>query len=146
MAAAKTHISLNVRDIARSTQFYSSFFGVSPHKERPGYANFDLEDPPLKLALNEYSDELGRGTLNHLGILVDSVEKVVAAKERLEKDALVSFTEENVLCCYARQDKVWVHDPDGNAWEVYTITDNLMEGVHEEPPRETACCAPTCCA
>jgi catechol 2,3-dioxygenase-like lactoylglutathione lyase family enzyme len=151
MAAAKLHLSLNVSDIKRSTDWYATFFGVAPHKERPGYANFDLESPPLKLALNEHAPGAG-GSLNHLGILVDSTAEVEGAKTRLEQAGLVTFSEENVTCCYARQDKVWVRDPDNNAWEIYTLVDDMTE-VHDHEDHELpagACCttqpkAEACC-
>lgn len=155
MTAAKTHLSLNVRDVERSVAFYEAFFGVPAHKRRPGYANFDLDSPALKLALQEREKETGAainrfnlrviseqepdggGALNHLGIVVSSTDDVSAAKERLEKAGLVTFSEENVLCCYAMQDKIWVRDPDGNAWEVYTLLDD-MEDDHDHAPQ--ACC------
>ncbi|MDX2065392.1 MAG: ArsI/CadI family heavy metal resistance metalloenzyme [Fimbriimonadaceae bacterium] len=125
----KTHISLNVRDIELSTRWYAALFGQSPAKERPGYANFSLEQPPLKLALNQIApnqtEGVGKGPVNHFGIQVAHSENVASAKQRFEDAGLVTFTEENVTCCYAVQDKVWVTDPDGNAWEVYAVTDEL---------------------
>lgn len=152
MAAAKTHLSLNVDDLERSIRWYEAFFGEPAHKRRPGYANFDLESPALKLALNEHDAGRG-GPLNHLGILVSSTEEVLAAKGRLEGAGLVTFSEENVTCCYAKQDKIWVRDPDGNAWEVYSLLDDLDEDVgHEEAGAEVvACCTPgsnagACCS
>lgn len=147
MAVAKTHISLNVADVDRSVAFYEAFFGVPAHKRRPGYANFDLESPALKLALNA-GGPTGDGRLNHLGVVVDSVEEVAAARERLASEGLVSFDEGDTVCCHARQDKVWATDPDGNAWEVYTILDDMMDGAFEAPPAEGACCTKTetvCC-
>lgn len=123
----KIHLSLNVTDLAKSIRFYEAFLGAPPHKQRPGYANFDVEEPPLKLALNEYPVESGGGALNHLGLMVSSVEEVDAAKERLKAAGLATFDETDTTCCYARQDKVWAHDPDGNAWEIYVLTDDLMD-------------------
>ena len=124
---AKIHLSLNVSDLARSVAFYQVFLGVLPHKERPGYANFDVVEPPLKLALNEHPVTLDTGRLSHLGILMETSSLVQAAKERLQAAGLATFDETDTTCCYARQDKVWVHDPDGTAWEVYVITDDLEE-------------------
>jgi catechol 2,3-dioxygenase-like lactoylglutathione lyase family enzyme len=150
MNAVKTHLSLNVVDVEKSTAWYEAFFGVPAHKRRPGYANFDIESPGLKLALNQSKPE-GTGTLNHLGILVESTADVLAAKERVEKSGLATFSEENVNCCYAVQDKIWVRDPDGNQWEVYTILDDL-EHEHEhhaQPAEGQACCAGStspCCS
>lgn len=118
------HLSLVVRDLEASVRFYEAFFGVGTHKRRPGYANFDLEWPPLKLALVEGEPTTG-GSLDHLGILVDSKEEVEGAKRRMMAAGLTTFSEEEVTCCYATQDKIWVTDPDGNSWEVYVLLDDL---------------------
>lgn len=125
---AKTHISLNVSNIDRSVAFYEALFGQPTHKRRPGYANFDIANPPLKLALQENAPE-GSGTprLSHLGIQVGSVEEVNAQRERLETSGVVAFNEGDTVCCYARQDKVWVTDPDGNSWEVYVLLDEMED-------------------
>jgi catechol 2,3-dioxygenase-like lactoylglutathione lyase family enzyme len=131
----KTHISLNVADVARSTEFYQAFFGLPPHKVRPGYANFDVADPPLKLALTEKPARAGAGPLNHLGLLVADTAAVHAAKDRLTAAGLASFDEMDTTCCYAKQDKIWVHDPDGIEWEVYALTDDMQ-------PEATV---PACC-
>lgn len=157
---AKTHVSLNVRDVEQSTAFYEAFFGVAPHKRRPGYANFDLTNPPLKLALQECAPAEGVGALSHLGIQVGTTEEVQAARERLVVSGLATFDEGDTTCCYARQDKVWAHDPDNNEWEVYVLLDELEDeedhyfvagGVASD---EAACCAvsalaqaggPACC-
>lgn len=145
MTAAKTHISLNVSDVTKSVAFYEAFFGVSAHKRRPGYANFDLENPALKLALNESAAGKG-GALNHLGIVVDSVDAVEAARERLRTAGLATLNEADTVCCHARQEKVWAQDPDGNAWEIYTILDDMQDGAFEAAPVATAepagCCTP----
>lgn len=145
MTVAKTHISLNVSDVAKSVAFYEAFFGVSAHKQRPGYANFDLETPALKLALNESGAGEG-GALNHLGIVVDSVEAVDAARARLSAAGLTTLDEGDTVCCHARQDKVWAHDPDGNAWEIYVILDDMQDGAFEPAPSAAAepvgCCTP----
>jgi catechol 2,3-dioxygenase-like lactoylglutathione lyase family enzyme len=135
----KTHISLNVRDVDRSVAFYESFFGAKAHKRRPGYANFDLADPPLKLALNQSRFEEATGPLNHMGIVVESAEAVNAMRSRLKAANLVALDEGDSVCCHARQDKVWARDPDGNAWEVYVILDDMMDGAFEVPPTESGC-------
>lgn len=124
---AKMHVSINVRDLARSLAFYQAFFGVAAHKIRPGYANFDLAEPPLKFALNERSVAPESGSLNHLGFQVATLAEVEAAKARLQQAGLATFDETDTVCCYARQDKIWAHDPDGNAWEVYVLTDDLLD-------------------
>jgi catechol 2,3-dioxygenase-like lactoylglutathione lyase family enzyme len=145
---AKTHISLNVRDVEKSVAFYEAFFGQPAHKRRPDYANFDLDTPALKLALNQMGEFTPQtGSLNHLGIVLDSVEAVNATRERLANASLVTDDEGDTICCHARQDKVWAHDPDGNAWEVYVILDDMMDGNFEAPPsavtEDVGCCTPT---
>ena len=123
----KMHLSLRVADISRSITFYQAFFGVPPHKVRPGYANFDLAEPPLKFALNQHPVQPGVGSLDHLGFQVFSTAALEAAKERLKAAGLATFDEDETTCCYAKQDKVWVHDPDGNEWEIYLLTDDLED-------------------
>jgi catechol 2,3-dioxygenase-like lactoylglutathione lyase family enzyme len=134
----KMHLSLRVRNLKDSVAFYQAFFGVSPHKVRPGYANFDLADPPLKLALNESRVEEGTGALDHLGFLVSTAQEVYAAKERLQTAGLATFDETDVTCCYAKQDKIWVHDPDGNEWEVYVLTEDLLDDWAGTAPTDAA--------
>lgn len=141
MNAAKVHVSLNVKDISRSIEWYRLFFGEPPHKVREGYANFDIESPALKLALNEMAPS-GSGSLNHLGLLVDSAEQVSAAKKRLETAGLSVTFEEDTSCCHALQTKVWTTDPDGNSWEVYAILD---DEISAEAKNETCCADSACC-
>ncbi|MDX1931318.1 MAG: ArsI/CadI family heavy metal resistance metalloenzyme [Capsulimonadales bacterium] len=148
---AKTHISLNVHDIDRAVAFYEAFFGVSAHKRRPGYANFDIENPPLKLAMQQGQVTAGAGTLSHLGIVVHSTEEVAATKDRLESTGVVVFREGDTVCCFARQDKVWVTDPDGNSWEVYALLDEMNETEDDHfdthgREAETGCCGGTVAA
>jgi len=137
MTAAKTHLSLNVADVQKSVEWYRGFFGTEPHKVREGYANFDLDSPALKLALNE-SKVCCQGVLNHLGILVETAEEVEAMKTRLEPLGMVDSTETEEVCCHARQTKLWAKDPDGNMWEVYTIVDDMLE---DEAAGNSSCCA-----
>jgi catechol 2,3-dioxygenase-like lactoylglutathione lyase family enzyme len=139
MTAAKTHVSLNVSDVSKSVAFYEAFFGVKAHKIRPGYANFDLSEPPLKLALNQSVSGAG-GPLNHLGVVLDSAEAVSAARVRLAAAELIAHDEGDTVCCHARQDKVWARDPDGNAWEIYTILDEMLDGAFEASPSAGECC------
>lgn len=137
----KLHLSLNVADVDRSVAFYEAFFGMPAHKRRLDYANFDLAEPPLKLALNEVTRTAGGGALAHLGLQMATPQQVQAARTRLEASGLVSFDEGDTVCCYARQDKVWVQDPDGNKWEVYVLLDDMMD--EDEAPAavaETLCC------
>ena len=141
----KVHVSLRVKDVSASVNFYKTFLGAEPHKTRPGYANFDLEEPPLKLALNEAPVE-GIGSLDHLGFVVETREAVQATKDRMVAAGLTTFSEEEVTCCYATQDKVWVTDPDGHSWEVYVLLDDEPSPVSGKTMtmlpsfRETNCC------
>lgn len=114
----KTHISLNVNNLDEAIDFYRGFFCAEPAKVRPGYANFDLEDPPLKLALNESK---GGGRVSHLGWQVPDTGGVDAAIERLAAADLNGLEERDADCCHAVQDKVWATDPDGNRWEVFVV-------------------------
>ena len=126
-ASSRVQLALNVSDLEASIAFYTAMFGVEPAKRRPGYANFAVAEPPLKLVLIETGEESrGHGTagaLNHLGVEVPGVEGVAAARERFADAGLASFDEDDTTCCYALQDKVWVHDPAGAPWEVYTVKD-----------------------
>ncbi|HET7823487.1 MAG TPA: ArsI/CadI family heavy metal resistance metalloenzyme [Ornithinibacter sp.] len=123
----RVQLALNVSDLEASVAFYSAMFGVQPHKRRPGYANFAITEPPLKLVLIETSEATrGTGTagaLNHLGVEVGSTDDVAAARARFTDAGLAAFDENDTTCCYALQDKVWVHDPAGAPWEVYTVKD-----------------------
>jgi catechol 2,3-dioxygenase-like lactoylglutathione lyase family enzyme len=127
-ATSRVQLALNVSDLEASVAFYSAMFGVQPHKRRPGYANFAIAEPPLKLVLIETSEATrGSGTagaLNHLGVEVGSTDDVAAARARFTEAGLAAFDENDTTCCYALQDKVWVHDPAGAPWEVYTVKDD----------------------
>ncbi|MEQ1787075.1 MAG: ArsI/CadI family heavy metal resistance metalloenzyme [Acidimicrobiales bacterium] len=116
---SRVQLALNVSDIDEAVAFYSKLFATEPAKRRPGYANFAVDSPPLKLVLIENAEADGR--LNHLGVEVFSTDEVIATQGRLAGEGLATATEENVTCCYAVQDKVWVDDPDGAPWEIYTV-------------------------
>lgn len=121
---SRVQLALSVSDVETAVLFYSKLFGVDPAKRRPGYANFAIEEPPLKLVLIE--DRTGRGTgvvgaLNHLGVEVDSPEEVQSASRRLSAAGLLTDTQESTTCCFAVQDKVWVSDADQVPWEFYTV-------------------------
>ncbi|HXY45632.1 MAG TPA: ArsI/CadI family heavy metal resistance metalloenzyme [Acidimicrobiales bacterium] len=121
---SRLQLALNVSDLDDSVEFYSKFFGAEPAKLRPGYANFAIADPPLKLVLIEKRDSRADGiggALNHLGVEVFSTDGVTAATKRLRAEGLSAEVEGETTCCYAVQDKVWVSDPDGATWEVYTV-------------------------
>ncbi|HKR63840.1 MAG TPA: ArsI/CadI family heavy metal resistance metalloenzyme [Thermoanaerobaculia bacterium] len=116
----KAHVSLNVRNVERSIDFYRRLLGIEPARVRPGYAKFDVANPPLNLALNERPVD-GAGTLSHLGLQVASTEDVLAMRAQWQDAGLLTKDEMQTNCCYARQDKTWVNDPDGNAWEVFVV-------------------------
>ncbi len=116
---SRVQLALNVSDLDEAVAFYSKLFGAEPAKRRPGYANFAISDPALKLVLFESPGAQTR--LNHLGVEVASAEEVREAQLRLAGEGLATAAEEQVSCCYALQDKVWVDDPDGAPWEVYTV-------------------------
>ena len=116
---SRVQLALNVEDLDGAIGFYTKLFKTGPAKVRPGYANFAVADPPLKLVLIEGTGV--PGTLNHLGVEVESPDEVTAAHSRLAGEGLATATEDNVSCCYARQDKVWVDDPAGVPWEIYTV-------------------------
>jgi len=152
---SRIQLALNVSNVDDAVLFYSKLLGAEPAKRRPGYANFALSDPPLKLVLIENSSR-GVGTensLNHLGVEVASPEEVAAATARLASEGLATTVENATTCCYALQDKVWVTDPNGAPWEVYTV---LADAPHDEsaqlrPVDANACCSgasagsPACC-
>jgi catechol 2,3-dioxygenase-like lactoylglutathione lyase family enzyme len=116
---SRVQLAINVADMDRAVDFYRRLFGVEPAKRQPGYANFAVADPPLKLVLIEGHGE--PGSLNHLGVEVESADAVGEATRRLEGAGLATATEDQVTCCFALQDKVWVDAPDGEPWEVYTV-------------------------
>jgi catechol 2,3-dioxygenase-like lactoylglutathione lyase family enzyme len=121
---SRVQLALNVSDLEAAIDFYSKLFDAEPSKLRPGYANFAVAEPPLKLVLIEDSSARGSGVagaLNHLGVEVASPDEVVQATRRLSGEGLATKVEKETICCYAVQDKVWVHDPDGAPWEVYTV-------------------------
>jgi catechol 2,3-dioxygenase-like lactoylglutathione lyase family enzyme len=116
---SRVQLALNVSDFDEAVSFYTKLFATAPRKVRPGYANFAIAEPPLKLVL--IAGDGTPGTLNHLGIEVDDTDAVAAAHTRLEAEGLSVAVEDQVACCYAVQDKVWVDAPDGEPWEVYTV-------------------------
>jgi catechol 2,3-dioxygenase-like lactoylglutathione lyase family enzyme len=116
---SRVQLALNVSNIDQAVEFYSKLFHAEPAKRQPGYANFAIADPPLKLVLIENPGAESR--LNHLGVEVEDQAAVEAAKNRLVGEGLVKLTEEGVTCCYAVQDKVWAVDPDQAPWEFYTV-------------------------
>jgi len=118
----RLQLALNVNDIDQAVDFYSKLFATEPHKRKPGYANFAVENPPLKLVLFEVKDAPER--LNHLGVEVFEAEEVTAATERLKEAGLAELVEDESTCCYAKQDKVWAVEPQGLKWEWYRVLED----------------------
>lgn len=133
----RPHLSLDVRNVPASVAFYQKVFGVAPQKQTTDYAKFDLMAPALNLSLLSSTGRVS--AVNHLGIEVESVEDIAMWKQQLTELGILEKVEEGVACCFARQDKLWFTDPDGNPWEVFT--------VHEQLPvtgtlKNSGCCVP----
>jgi catechol 2,3-dioxygenase-like lactoylglutathione lyase family enzyme len=154
---SRVQLALRVSDLEGSVEFYSKLFGVEPAKRRPGYANFAVEEPPLKLVLLEGEPDQPT-VMDHLGVEVFAEDEVTAAATRLAGSGLVTLTEDNTECCYALQDKVWVHGPGNEPWEVYVVKGDAeglnkaedsrcccgeataSDGIEESPTVATSCC------
>ena len=135
----KAHLAINVRNVEQSIEFYKKMFGLEPSKVRTGYAKFDVANPPLNFTLNQVPFD-GSGALSHLGIQVASTDDVLAMKKAWEEKGLAPREEMQTSCCYALQDKAWVHDPDGNEWEVFVV---LKDNLTEAKSNDATCCTPT---
>jgi hypothetical protein len=140
---SRVQLALNVDDLDDAISFYSKLFAAEPAKVRPGYANFAIAEPPLKLVLIEGAG--AGGSLNHLGVEVETTDDVAAAQRRLSASGLPTATEDEVTCCYAVQDKVWVDGPSGEPWEIYTVLADaeMPDGELRTVDPETGA---TCCA
>lgn len=125
---SRVQLALNVAELDSAIDFYTRMFKTEPHKVRPGYANFEVEDPPLKLVLIENAS--AAAPLSHLGVEVETSTEVHTETQRFGDLGLDMEIEDGVVCCHAEQDKVWVSDPSGTRWEVYTITDDLPEASY----------------
>ena len=137
---SRIQLALNVDDLEESIAFYSTLFGAGPARVKPGYANFAVAEPPLKLVLIEAPGE--GGSINHLGVEVPDVDSVDAELTRLADAGLASVEERGTTCCYAKQDKFWVQDaPNGEQWEIYTVLAD-SETFGDEHVREptAGCC------
>ena len=139
---SRVQLALNVDDLDAAVRFYSKLFAVEPAKLRDGYANFAVASPPLKLVLFEQPGK--GGTINHLGVEVESAQEVGAAQTRLAQEGLATTTEEGASCCYARQDKVWVDGPSGEPWEIYTVLEDVEMPAGQLPTvgpgPDASCC------
>jgi catechol 2,3-dioxygenase-like lactoylglutathione lyase family enzyme len=137
------HVAVNCSNLEKSLKFYTSFFGQEPTKVKDNYAKFELHEPALHFSLNERSFNK-QGVLNHLGLQVNNTEDVLKMGERLREDGLILTDEMNTTCCYAVQDKVWIYDPDGNAWEIFfTKEDSEFESAGEARDVSLCCAPPT---
>lgn len=139
VSVLKPHVSINVRSVQTSIEFYRKMLGIEPAKARTGYAKFDVQNPPLNLALNEVPDLAGAGALSHLGFEVATTEDVLALRAQWGEAGLFTRDEMQTDCCYATQDKTWVKDPDGNEWEAFVV-------LKQDLPETTvasACCGAT---
>jgi catechol 2,3-dioxygenase-like lactoylglutathione lyase family enzyme len=140
---SRVQLALRVADLEGSIAFYSKLFGTEPAKRREGYANFAVTEPPLKLVLIE--GERGEETrLDHLGVEVAGTEDVDAATTRLKEAGLATFEENDTSCCYAVQDKVWVHGPGKEPWEVYVVKADA-DTLEKADTSPDACCGMTAC-
>lgn len=134
---SRIQLALRVADLDAAIAFYSRLFDTAPAKRRPGYANFAVAEPPLKLVLLEGAD--GEPTrMDHLGVEVASTDEVGAATTRLAQAGLATRVEDNTTCCYAVQDKVWVTGPGGESWEVYTVTGDARPDLEGRTESELA--------
>lgn len=134
---SRLQLALNVTDIDAAVDFYTKLFSTPPRKRQPGYANFAITDPPLKLVLFENQHAEG-GSINHLGVEVESTDEVAAAIARLQDADLPTEVQEQTDCCYALQDKVWTAGPDSERWEVYVVHADT-----DGRPEQTTCCVPS---
>jgi catechol 2,3-dioxygenase-like lactoylglutathione lyase family enzyme len=144
----RLQLALNVSDLDRAVDFYSRMFGVEPTKTRPGYANFAVDQPPLKLVLFEGQGE--PGSINHLGVEVDSASEVVAAEARLSETGLETTGVDDTQCCYAAKTETWLHGPDDARWEWYVKTGDTEQfsNIILDAPGDGASCSTsggTCC-
>ncbi len=139
---ARVQLALNVADVDEAVAFYSKLFGAAPAKRKPGYANFAIDDPPLKLVLIEGP---GGGSLNHLGVETESADEVRAAEARLSGEGVATTGVDDTVCCFATKTETWVTDPDGAKWEWYVKTGDAEQMTNQvlAPGESATCCTPT---
>jgi catechol 2,3-dioxygenase-like lactoylglutathione lyase family enzyme len=138
--SSRMHLALNASQMDKSIEFYEALFNVKPSKVKPGYAKFEVEDPPINFTLNE-SSQVSGNQLNHLGIEIKTGKGVKNQTERFKTLGLETRTEENTTCCFAIQDKVWVNDPDGNSWETFVVFED--SDLRNDQNIDPTCCAPS---
>ena len=147
----RLHVAIAVKDVERSLPFYRTLFAQEPTKVRPGYAKFEVLDPPVNFTLNAGDWPAIEQGPRHFGVQVKSTAAVLEAKVRIEAAGFSTWTEEQVSCCYAVQDKVWASDPDGHRWEIFVVTNADAEHYERIPAQATGadaesdCCAPRSC-
>ncbi len=134
---SRVQLALSVSNVDEAVEFYRKLFNAEPAKRRPGYANFAIAEPPLKLVLIETAHNAGK--VNHLGIEVETALEVKVASDRLRQSGLTPLEEGQVDCCYALQDKSWVTDPDGTSWEIYTVLEHTEKVLGELSSQSSAC-------
>lgn len=138
----RLQLALNVADLDEAVDFYTRMFGVGPAKTRPGYANFAIEQPPLKLVL--FAGDGASGTINHLGVETETAAEVVAAEARLGASGIETTGVDDTVCCYAEKTETWVHGPDGTRWEWYVKHGDVEQFSHVAigggPSDGTTCC------
>ena len=142
MSTTRIQLALNVENVAEATRFYERLFGVPAHKQREGYANFAIADPPLKLVLFEGAG--ATGTINHLGVETESADEVLAAESRLTASGLGTTGVDDTICCYASKTETWLEGPDATRWEWYVKTGDTDQLVNVSLGRADD--TGTCCA
>lgn len=137
----RPHLSLNVKNVSESVEFYKKVFGINPQKQTNDYAKFDLKEPALNFTMQ--TAMLNQSKVGHLGIEVDSAEEVLIWQKKLENSGVLNQPEMQTDCCYALQDKVWFQDPDGNAWEIFFVHQQLEVTGQVNKAANSACCTPS---
>ena len=142
----RLQLALNVTDLDEAIDFYTKMFDTKPYKVKPGYANWEIDEPPLKLVLFE-NPAADAGSLNHLGVETDSADEVVAAEARLSTSGLETTGIDDTICCFAEKVETWVHAPDGNRWEWYvkqadheTQLENVVVSGGDDRATGSVCC------
>jgi len=138
--SSRLHLALNTNQFDRSIDFYQALFNIKPSKVKSGYAKFDVENPPVNLTLNKVN-QISGNQISHLGIEIQTSKDVKKQLERLKARGLETKMEEGTTCCYAKQDKVWVTDPDGNAWETFVVLED--SDLRKDPDLDSSCCIPS---